>query len=203
RSRAGGPQAQLPSPGNEPRGEHDGLEGERCRAGRPRDRPQGRAGEDPRASAERRVTASEAQPLSLPRGFKPRGFPLVLSGPSGVGKTSVVSHLLSRGGDIVFSVSATTRPRREGESDGREYLFYAEVRFRRGVESGEFVEHASVQGRWYGTPRAPLEAALARGQIVILDVDVQGGRSPGTPARTACSSSSIRLRWKCWRRACA
>ena len=123
------------------------------------------------------MTASEAQPLSLPRGFKPRGFPLVLSGPSGVGKTSVVGHLLSRGGDIVFSVSATTRPRREGESDGREYLFYDEERFRRGVESGEFVEHASVHGRWYGTPRAPLEAALARGQIVILDVDVQGGRS--------------------------
>ena len=128
------------------------------------------------------MTASAPRPLALPRGFRPRGFPLVLSGPSGVGKTSVVSHLLARGGEIVFSVSATTRPRREGESEGREYFFYDEERFRRGVETGEFVEHASVHGRWYGTPKAPLEAALDRGKIVILDVDVQGGRS----LRQAC-----------------
>lgn len=123
------------------------------------------------------MTASAPRPLALPRGFRPRGFPLVLSGPSGVGKTSVVSHLLARGGDVVFSVSATTRSRREGETEGREYFFYDEERFRKGVESGEFVEHASVHGRWYGTPRAPLQAALAEGKIVILDVDVQGGRS--------------------------
>jgi len=128
------------------------------------------------------VTASAPRPLALPRGFRPRGFPLVLSGPSGVGKTSVVSHLLALGGDVVFSVSATTRPRREGETEGREYFFYDEERFRRGVESGEFVEHASVHGRWYGTPTAPLRAALAEGKIVILDVDVQGGRS----LRLAC-----------------
>jgi len=128
------------------------------------------------------VTATEPRPLLLPRGFRPKGFPLVLSGPSGVGKTSVVSHLLARGSDVVFSVSATTRPRREGESDGREYFFYDEERFRRGVETGEFVEHASVHGRWYGTPKAPLQAALAEGKIVILDVDVQGGRS----LRRAC-----------------
>ena len=128
------------------------------------------------------MTASEARPLSLPRGFAPRGFPLVLSGPSGAGKTSVVSHLLARAGDVVFSVSATTRPRREGEAEGREYFYYDEERFRRGVESGEFVEHASVHGRWYGTPKAPLEKALAEGKIVILDVDVQGGRS----LRRAC-----------------
>ena len=128
------------------------------------------------------MTASALRPLALPRGFRPRGFPLVLSGPSGVGKTSVVSHLLALGGDVVFSVSATTRPRREGETEGREYFFYDEERFRRGVESGEFVEHASVHGRWYGTPTAPLQAALAEGKIVILDVDVQGGRS----LRLAC-----------------
>ena len=128
------------------------------------------------------MTASAPRPLALPRGFRPRGFPLVLSGPSGVGKTSVVSHLLALGGDVVFSVSATTRPRREGETEGREYFFYDEERFQRGVESGEFVEHASVHGRWYGTPTAPLQAALAEGKIVILDVDVQGGRS----LRRAC-----------------
>jgi len=128
------------------------------------------------------VTASEARPLALPRGFAPRGFPLVLSGPSGAGKTSVVSHLLARAGDVVFSVSATTRPRRDGEAEGREYFYYDEERFRRGVASGEFVEHASVHGRWYGTPKAPLEKALAEGKIVILDVDVQGGRS----LRRAC-----------------
>jgi guanylate kinase len=129
------------------------------------------------------LTAPEARSsTTLPRGFRPRGFPLVLSGPSGVGKTSVVSHLLSRDVDIVFSVSATTRPRREGESEGREYFYYDEERFARGVEGGEFVEHASVHGRWYGTPKAPLEAALAQGRIVILDVDVQGGRS----LRRAC-----------------
>jgi len=122
------------------------------------------------------VTASD-----LPRGFRPKGFPVVLSGPSGVGKTSVVSHLLSGTDDIVFSVSATTRPCREGETHGREYWFYDEERFRHGVAAGEFVEHASVHGRWYGTPRAPLEEALAGGKIVILDVDVQGGRSLRQP----------------------
>jgi guanylate kinase len=123
------------------------------------------------------VNASDPLRASLPRGFRPRGFPVVLSGPSGVGKTSVVSHLLSRADDIVFSVSATTRACREGETHGREYWFYDEERFQKGVDSGEFVEHACVHGRWYGTPRAPLEEALSQGKIVILDVDVQGGHS--------------------------
>ena len=123
------------------------------------------------------MTERDPEPASLPRGFRPRGFPVVLSGPSGVGKTSVVSHLLELGDDVVFSVSATTRPRREGELHGREYQFYDDDRFQKGVESGEFVEHACVHGRWYGTPLAPLAEALAQGKAVILDVDVQGGRS--------------------------
>ena len=127
------------------------------------------------------MSAPDPSPGSLPRGFRPKGFPVVLSGPSGVGKTSVVSHLLTRADDIVFSISATTRSRREGETHGSEYWFYDEERFKKGVADGEFVEHACVHGRWYGTPRAPLEDALSRGKIVILDVDVQGGRSLRDP----------------------
>jgi len=119
--------------------------------------------------------ATSAGPL--PAGFRPKGFALVLSGPSGVGKSSVCQHLMASRDDVVFSVSATTRPRREGEVHGREYWFYDEAEFRRRVAAGEFVEHAEVHGRLYGTPRAPLERELAAGSIVLLDVDIQGGRS--------------------------
>lgn len=113
----------------------------------------------------------------VPEAFRPRGFVVVISGPSGVGKTSIYSRLLASRDDLEFSVSATTRPRREGEVDGRDYWFLEEAEFRRRVAAGEFAEHAEVHGRLYGTLRAPVDAALARGRIVVLDVDVQGGRA--------------------------
>jgi guanylate kinase len=112
---------------------------------------------------------------TLPTGFRQRGFPLVITGPSGVGKTSVCSRVLTDRGDVVFSVSGTTRSRREGEVHGEDYWFYDNQEFRRLIEAGEFVEHAEVHGELYGTPRTPMERWLAEGKVVLLDVDVQGG----------------------------
>lgn len=103
-----------------------------------------------------------------------RGLLLVISGPSGVGKTSIVREVLTRfGGD--FSVSATTRAAGPGEVDGRDYLFIDERTFQRMIDADLFLEHAQVFGRnWYGTPREPVERAIAQGRIVALDIDVQG-----------------------------
>lgn len=115
------------------------------------------------------------------------GLLLVVSGPSGVGKTSIVHDVLSRfGGE--FSVSATTRAPGPGEVDGRDYRFIDEPTFQRMIDAGEFLEHAQVFGRsWYGTPRAPVERAIAAGRLVALDIDVQGAeqvrsRHPGALA---------------------
>jgi guanylate kinase len=112
------------------------------------------------------------------------GLLLVISGPSGVGKTSIVREVLARfGGD--FSVSATTRPPGPGEVDGRDYMFVDEPTFQGMVDRDLFLEHAQVFGRsWYGTPREPVERAIAQGRIVALDIDVQGAeqvraRHPG------------------------
>jgi guanylate kinase len=121
--------------------------------------------------------AGPATPPGVPRGFRPRGFVVVVSGPSGVGKTSMYTRLLQERDDIEFSVSATTRPRRDNETDGKDYWFLAEADFERRLAAGEFAEHALVHGRRYGTLRAPVDEAIARGRIVLLDVDVQGGHS--------------------------
>ena len=112
-------------------------------------------------------------PAEVPA-LQPSGFPLVISGPSGAGKTSVYKPLLSRSG-VTFSISATTRPRRDGEEHGREYWFYSDEEFRRMLAADEFVEHADVHGKLYGTPRGPLDRWIAEGKVVLLDVDVQGG----------------------------
>lgn len=120
-------------------------------------------------------TASRAAGPAVPA-FRSKGFPFVVSGPSGVGKTSVYKTLLQRD-DVVFSVSATTRPRRNGEEHGREYWFYDDAEFRRMLAAGEFVEHAEVHGKLYGTLREPLDRWIAEGKAVVLDVDVQGGMS--------------------------
>ena len=98
----------------------------------------------------------------------------MISGPSGVGKTSIVRDVLARfGGD--FSVSATTRRPGPGEVDGRDYLFIDEPAFQRMIDADLFLEHAQVFGRnWYGTPREPVERAIGQGRIVALDIDVQG-----------------------------
>lgn len=103
-----------------------------------------------------------------------RGLLLVVSGPSGVGKTTI-THRLREIFDGVFSVSATTRAPGPGEVDGRDYRFVSREEFQRMLDAGEFLEHAQVFGRsWYGTPRAPVEATLRAGRLAILDIDVQG-----------------------------
>lgn len=102
---------------------------------------------------------------------------VVLSGPSGAGKSSFVSDLLERPLDLVYSVSATTRPRRPHEEEGREYFFLSREEFRRRVEAGEFVEWAEVHGELYGTLKSQIDAALRAGKNILLDIDVQGGQA--------------------------
>lgn len=114
---------------------------------------------------------------SLPRSFRECGFPLVVTGPSGVGKTSLCRQILADREDVVFSVSATTRPQRKGEVHGKDYWFYDEEEFARLAKKGEFVEFAEVHGLKYGTPRTQLDDWLRAGKVVLLDVDVQGGDS--------------------------
>lgn len=104
-------------------------------------------------------------------------FPVVVSGPSGVGKTCLCQGVLADCGDVVYSVSATTRARREDEVDGRDYHFVDPGRFRAMVEAGELLEWAEVHGDLYGTPRSSVLPFLAKGNIVIMDLDVQGGLS--------------------------
>ncbi len=99
---------------------------------------------------------------------------LVLSSPSGAGKTTIARRLLEREKALTMSVSATTRPPRPDEIDGTDYRFVDEDAFERMVGAGEFLEHARVFGNRYGTPRQPVEAALAAGRDVLFDVDWQG-----------------------------
>ena len=99
---------------------------------------------------------------------------VVITGPSGAGKSSIVRQVLSRTGSV-FSVSATTRPPRPGEVDGRDYRFVDRPTFEKMVANGEFLEWAEVFGDYYGTPTAAVREALAAGKTVILEIDVQGG----------------------------
>lgn len=102
-------------------------------------------------------------------------FPLVISGPAGAGKTTVAAGLVGRLPSMWHSVSATTRPARPGEVAGRDYLFLTEAEFESRRATGGFLEWAEVHGRFYGTPREPFEAALGRGELPLLEIDVQGG----------------------------
>ena len=104
------------------------------------------------------------------------GLLLVLSGPSGVGKTSLARQVLAQV-DGLFSVSVTTRPQSPQETHGVDYHFVDDETFLTMVDSDELLEHAEVFGRHrYGTPRAPVEAEIAAGRVVILDIDVQGAQ---------------------------
>jgi guanylate kinase len=104
-----------------------------------------------------------------------QGLLIILSSPSGAGKSTLSQRIIRRDPDTRFSVSATTRPPRPGEVEGREYYFRSRAEFERLVAEGGMLEHAEVFGNLYGSPRAPVEAALAEGVDVIFDVDWQGG----------------------------
>jgi len=104
-----------------------------------------------------------------------RGCLIVISGPSGAGKTSVCQALLDQLPDAVWSVSATTRRRRPGENERTGYEFVTREEFERREAAGEFLESAEYIGERYGTPRGPVEDALARGRNVVMEIDVQGG----------------------------
>jgi guanylate kinase len=116
----------------------------------------------------------ESRTANARAGTPGRGMLLVISGPSGVGKTTIVHRLLERF-DGIFSVSATTRPRSAKETDGVDYHFLDEPTFQQWIDEGRFLEHAQVFGRsWYGTPRGPIDEAIAAGRLAVLDIDVQG-----------------------------
>lgn len=103
-------------------------------------------------------------------------LPIVMSAPSGGGKTTVAKMLLARRTDVGYSVSCTTRDRRPGEVDGHDYHFLAVAEFGRRRDAGEFAEYAEVHGRMYGTLRSEVESVLASGRHVLMDIDVQGAR---------------------------
>jgi guanylate kinase len=99
---------------------------------------------------------------------------IVISGPSGSGKTSLVKLLLERNPSLRRSISATTRPPRPRERDGRDYHFMSLERFKEGIESGEFVEWAVYDGNYYGTPKKTIDEAISRGEDILLTIEVQG-----------------------------
>jgi guanylate kinase len=105
-----------------------------------------------------------------------RGILLVLSSPSGAGKTTITRAVLEREPGLEFSISVTTRRPRAGEVNGRHYHFIDRTHFDAMVKDSALLEHASVFGNFYGTPRAPIETALAEGRDVILDLDWQGAQ---------------------------
>jgi guanylate kinase len=100
----------------------------------------------------------------------------VITGPSGVGKGTLISRLLERIPALELSVSATTRPPRLGEVDGRDYHFLGSAEFERRVDAGEFLEHATYSGHEYGTLRSEVEERLRRGGSVVLEIEAQGAR---------------------------
>jgi guanylate kinase len=128
---------------------------------------------DAHASLEARAAmdASSDQPAR-----RRRGLLVVLSSPSGAGKSTISRMLLDADEDVTMSVSATTRPRRPGEVHGTDYFFVDDAEFDRMISAGEFVEWAHVFGYRYGTPKAPVKQALRRGADILFDIDWQGAR---------------------------
>ena len=124
-------------------------------------------------------------------GIKRRGLMLVLSSPSGAGKTTISRGLLAQDGNLTLSISATTRPMRPGETDGVDYVFVDQAKFDSMVQDGAFLEHATVFGHGYGTPRGPVDAALDEGRDVLFDIDWQGTQQVREKARDGLVSVFI------------
>lgn len=106
--------------------------------------------------------------------MKKKGKMFIVSGPSGVGKSTVLKTLLARRPDIYFSVSATTRPPRDSETDGVDYYFLSMSTFREWIAREAFLEYAEYVGSFYGTPKRYVDEALSEGRDVILDIEIQG-----------------------------
>lgn len=104
------------------------------------------------------------------------GLLIIISSPSGAGKSTLARRLMDWDPSLRFSVSATTRPPREGEVEGQHYYFTDRAKFRAMVETGQMLEHAEVFGNLYGTPRGPVELAMSEGRDTLFDVDWQGGQ---------------------------
>lgn len=123
------------------------------------------------------TAATQPNAPATPFGLVPGGFLLVVSGPSGAGKGTLVARLLADRPDCVFAISSTTRPIRPGETDGVEYRFVTREQFQQQIEQGYFLEWAEVHAKLYGTPVHEVEAHMRQGRTVVLDIDVQGGAS--------------------------
>jgi guanylate kinase len=115
-------------------------------------------------------------PIDEQSGRRRRGLLIVLSSPSGAGKSTISRMLLQADPEITMSISATTRPMRRGERDGVDYHFVDNAEFDRMIAAGDFVEWAPVFGYRYGTPKAPVKAALKDGRDILFDIDWQGAR---------------------------
>ena len=116
-------------------------------------------------------------------GIARRGLMLVLSSPSGAGKTTISRRIMEQDSNMTMSVSVTTRPRRPGEENGRDYHFVDPTEFNLMVNRQELLEHAKVFGNYYGTPRQPVEEALTAGRDVLFDIDWQGAQQVAEKAR--------------------
>jgi guanylate kinase len=124
---------------------------------------------------------------AVPFRFEPGGFLLVLSGPSGAGKGTLVDRLVAARPECVFSISATTRPRRSTETEGLQYEFVARDEFERRRSAGLFLEWAEVHNHLYATPTKFVDDQVRAGRVVVLDVDVQGGASVRRARKDAVS----------------
>jgi guanylate kinase len=122
-------------------------------------------------------TLPDVPSSAIPFQFEGGGFALLISGPSGAGKGTLVEKLVALRKDCVFSISATTRPQRPGEVDGVQYEFMTREEFEKRRSAGQFLEWAEVHGQFYATPTRFVDEHVKAGRIVVLDVDVQGGAS--------------------------
>ena len=116
-----------------------------------------------------------------------RGKLFVFSAPSGAGKTTLVRRVMSEHANIAFSISYTTRPKREGEQDGRDYYFLERSEFEQMRDTGEFLEHAEVFGNYYGTGRDQVEQLRSQGRDVLLEIDWQGAQQVRSNQPDCCS----------------